>query len=139
MAIAYLSRAVAFAAQHQYHKPDWSAERNREFFGACAEEHDHDYRCLVTVRGPIQPNHELVMDMGLLDRILDEEVTRRFHGRAIHRDLPEFADGKILPSTEGLAVYIWQRIVPRLPPGVRLHVVRVEENPHLYTEYFGEA
>lgn len=137
--IAYLTRAVHFSAQHRYHKPDWSAERNRAAFGACADEHSHEYRCVVTVKGPIRPNAELVMDLGLLDRILDEEVIRRLDGKAIHRNLAQFRDGGVLPSTEGLAVYIWDGIRPRLPDGVRLHAVRVEENADLYAEYFGEA
>jgi hypothetical protein len=30
-------------------------------------------------------------------------------------------------------------VAPRLPAGVRLHAVRIEEDPHLYAEYVGDA
>jgi 6-pyruvoyltetrahydropterin/6-carboxytetrahydropterin synthase len=61
----------------------------------------------------------------------------RFDGRHLN-DLPDFADGIRLPTGEALAVYIWERLAGRLPAGVRLHAVRVQEGPHLYSEYFGE-
>ncbi len=35
------------------------------------------------------------------------------------------------------AVYLWQRIQDRLPEGVSLHRVRIQEDPLLYAEYFG--
>jgi hypothetical protein len=36
-------------------------------------------------------------------------------------------------------VYVWERLAGQLPAGVRLHAVRIQEGPHLYSEYFGEA
>src|SRR5437773_2246973 len=41
-------------------------------------------------------------------------------------------------TREAVAVYVWERIAPRLPRGVTLHAVRVQEGPHIYSEYFGE-
>jgi hypothetical protein len=35
-------------------------------------------------------------------------------------------------------VYVWGRLVGRLPPGVAMHAVRIQEDAHLYSEYFGE-
>ena len=52
--------------------------------------------------------------------------------------LPAFAAGDRLTTGEALAVYIWERLAGRMPAGVRLHAVRVQEGPHLYSEYFGE-
>ena len=40
---------------------------------------------------------------------------------------------------EALALYVWERIQPELPNGVTLHCVRIEESPHLYSEYRGES
>jgi len=80
-----------------------------------------------------------VMQLQTLDRLLAEEVTTRLEGKSINAALPEFADGGRLPTGEALAVYVWERIAPRLPAGVTLHAVRVQEGPHIYSEYFGEA
>lgn len=79
------------------------------------------------------------MNLTLLDVILAEEVTARFDGRHINDDVPEFGEGKLLPTGEALAVYLWERIARRLPLGVSLHAVRMQEGPHIYSEYFGEA
>jgi 6-pyruvoyl-tetrahydropterin synthase len=65
-------------------------------------------------------------------------ATGRLDGRHINEALPEFGDGGRLATGEALAVYLWERLAGRLPPGVALHAVRVQEGPHLYSEYFGE-
>jgi 6-pyruvoyltetrahydropterin/6-carboxytetrahydropterin synthase len=79
----------------------------------------------------------MVMDLAELDRVLHEEVFERFDHRHMNFDIPEFAFGKQVPTSEALAVYIWNRVAPRLPSGVRLERVRVQEDPYLYAEYDG--
>ena len=139
MSTVRLTRVVAFNAAHRYHRPEWSAERNREVFGACANEHGHGHRyeCAVTVAGTPDPETSMVMDLGALDRVLQQEVSDRFDHRHLNHDVPEFAFGKAVPTVEALAVHIWNRIAPHLPAGVRLEHVRVHEEPHLYAEYDG--
>jgi len=107
-----LTRRVAFAAAHRYRRPEWSEERNRETFGACAHPnfHGHSYSCEVTVRGPIDPQTGFVVDLGALDRILAREVRDRFDHRNINLDVPEFGDGGMVPSGENLARYIYERV-----------------------------
>jgi len=80
----------------------------------------------------------MIMNLHDLDSILQEEVTDRFDHKFINHDVPEFAIGEQIPTGEALAVYIWERIASRLPDGVWLNRVRVQEEPHLYAEYFGE-
>ncbi len=79
-----------------------------------------------------------VTSLGVLDALLAEEITDRLDGKSINEAIPEFADGKRLATGEALAAYVWERLAPRLPPGVTLHAVRMQEGPHLYSEYFGE-
>ncbi len=79
------------------------------------------------------------MSLQQLDTLLEEEVVRRFDGKSINAAAPEFADGQRLATGEALTVYVWERIAARLPADVTLHAVRVQEGPHLYSEYFGEA
>src|SRR5256884_2598810 len=79
-----------------------------------------------------------VMSLEALDRLLAEEITRRLDGRSINEALPEFAPRRRLATGEALAVYVWERIAPQLPRGVTLHAVRVQEGPHIYSEYYGE-
>jgi 6-pyruvoyltetrahydropterin/6-carboxytetrahydropterin synthase len=137
---ATLTRIVNFSASHRYFRPDWSDERNAATFGACAREHGHGhtYTCSVTVAGPLDPDTSMVMALGALDAILGDEVVEVLDHRHLNLDIPEFAYGETVPTGEALAVFVWQRVARRLPAGVRLRAVRIEEEPHLYAEYFGE-
>lgn len=112
MPTASLTRRVTFAAAHRYRRPEWSDERNRETFGACAHPnfHGHSYTCDVTVRGPIDDTTGFVVDLGALDRILASEVRQRFDHRNVNLDVPEFADGRLVPSGENLARFIFERV-----------------------------
>jgi 6-pyruvoyl-tetrahydropterin synthase len=117
MPIAYLTRIVEFTATHHIARADWTEARNAATFGRAAREHQHRYQCRVTVKGPLRPEQGGVVDLAAL----------------------EFAAGKRLATGEALAVYFWERLAGALPPGVQLHAIRVQEGPHLYSEYFGAA
>jgi 6-pyruvoyltetrahydropterin/6-carboxytetrahydropterin synthase len=131
-----LTRVVSFRAIHRLFRADWSEQRNREAFGALAAEpgHPHDYRCAVTVTGPISPPMAMVLDLPLLDRIIDDEVVKAFHGKSLNRDVPDFADGMTIPTCEAIASLVYGRIAARLPEGVRLERVRILEDPTLYAD-----
>jgi 6-pyruvoyl-tetrahydropterin synthase len=132
MPTAYLTRVVEFTATHRF--PDVP-----EFAGA-THDHSHRYRCAVTVKGLFDPTRGGVMSLNALDAVLKREVVERFDGRHINDDIASFAAGTWIATGEALAVYLWERIVPGLPHGVRLHRIRIEEGggPHLYSEYYGE-
>ena len=138
MPISYLTRIVEFTATHRIRRADWPDERNAREFGRAAQDHGHRYQCRVTVKGPLDARAGGVMRLETLDRLLAEEITTRLEGKSINAALPEFADGERLATGEALAVYVWERIAPRLPAGVTLHAVRVQEGAHIYSEYFGE-
>ena len=137
---ASLTRTVGFHALHRYYRPDWSEARNREVFGALADPpgHGHDYQCAVTVGGSLDQSG-MVVDLGLLDRILSDEVVRPFAGKHLNLDVPAFAYGRTLPTCEAIAAYVFGRVAPRLPKGVALERVRIMEDPTLYGDCTGIA
>lgn len=106
-----LTRRVTFAAAHRYRRPDWSDNENAEVFGACAHPnyHGHTYTCDVTVAGPVDEETGFVVDLGFLDHVLQREVRDRFDHRNINLDVPEFAEGKLIPTGENLARFIAER------------------------------
>jgi 6-pyruvoyltetrahydropterin/6-carboxytetrahydropterin synthase len=130
---AQLIRRVRFAAAHRYRKPDWSEERNAEVFGLCARPnyHGHNYSCVVTVEGPIDPVTGMVIDLGRLDRVLNDEVVSRFDHRNINLDVPEFGEGGLIPTGENLAMFIFDRVQAALGGGIRLRSVRIDEDESL--------
>ena len=100
----FLTRRVTFAAAHRYRRPEWSEEENARVFGLCAREnyHGHSYVCEVTVTGDVDPRTGMLVDLAVLDRVLDAEVRSRFDHRNVNLDVPEFADGKRIPTGEEL-------------------------------------
>ena len=133
-----LTRTVGFRALHRLYRPDWSESRNREVFGAVADApgHGHDYECAVTVGGQMDESG-MVLDLGLLDQILREEILTPFAGKHFNLDVPAFAYGKTLPTCEAIATYVYRRIAARLPAGLVLERVRIMEDPTLYADCTG--
>jgi len=133
----YLTRKCEFSASHYYHNPELSAEENRRLFGKCNNPngHGHNYTLEVTVKGDIDPKSGFVVDLKDLKEILNREVIDAFDHRFLNREVPEFAAQ--IPTTENLAISIWQRLEPKLQVA-RLHRVRVYETVDLFVDYYGE-
>ena len=140
MRAASLTRRVRFAAAHRYRRPEWSDAKNAEVFGACAHPayHGHSYVCDVTIEGTIDPITGFIVDLGLLDRVLASEITTRFDHRNINADIPEFADGKLIPSGENLARFLFDRLEAALGTAVKVTRVRVAEDDTLAASYPAE-
>jgi len=132
-----LTRRVVFAAAHRYRRPEWSEERNLEVFGACARApwHGHTYTCDVSVAGPLDAMTGFVMDLRALDEILAREVMARFDHRTINTDVPEFAEGRLVPSCENLAAFIAARVQDALGPRAQVTRVWLSESPTLWAEW----
>lgn len=126
-----VTRKARFCAGHRYWRSDWTPEKNRETFGACANEngHGHNYTLDVTVSGPVDPQTGMVFNLTILDRLIQEHVIARIDHRNLNLDVPELA-GKI-PTTEILADFIWSALESRLSAG-QLEEVRVYEADDLW-------
>jgi len=131
-----LTRVVSFSAAHRYYRPEWSDARNREVFGACANEHGHghNYECHVTIAGPLDDETGMVMNLRDLDRLLRETISDHLDHRFLNHVVPEFAPGRRIPTSEEIASYVWHRLGSRLPAGVTLVRVRIQEDRYLYAE-----
>jgi len=137
---AFLTRRVSFAAAHRYRIATWSDERNEQVFGLCARPsyHGHSYVCDVTVRGEIDETTGMVIDLGILDRMLDAEVRQRFDHRNINVDVVEFGEGRLVPTGENLARFIYERIAAALRTAnatARVVKVTVAEDATLSASY----
>jgi 6-pyruvoyltetrahydropterin/6-carboxytetrahydropterin synthase len=134
-----LTRTTRFHAWHRYWRPEWTPAENRAAFGALSDPpgHDHDYRCAVTLAGPVDGAMAMVIDLPALDRILADEVVKPLDGAHIDRDVADFAAGRTLPTCEALARWIYARIARRLPAGVTLERVRVAEDDTLHADCTG--
>ena len=77
----------------------------------------------------------MLIDLGMLDRTLDREVRARFHGKSISVDVPEFADGKLIPTCENLARFIFERLAASLTGSAKLASVIVREDATISAEF----
>jgi 6-pyruvoyltetrahydropterin/6-carboxytetrahydropterin synthase len=135
--MVYLTRHEHFNAAHKLANPAWSDEKNHEVFGKCANAnwHGHNYELIITVKGEVNPDTGFLMDVRDLSTIVQDHVCEKLDHRNLNMDV-DFMKDK-LPSTENLAIAIWQQLVPQLPVGVQLHCVKIYETPRICVEYFG--
>lgn len=133
--IAYSTRRFAFSAGHRYAVEAWSPERNESVFGRLTIPHGHNYTLDVTVRGPIDPETGMVIDLGELKSIVGEAIVARFDHADLNAD-PAFR-GRV-PTTENVAIVVWDLLLAKLGEE-RLWQVRVWEDPTLFVDYRGGA
>ncbi|MGH2901698.1 MAG: 6-carboxytetrahydropterin synthase, partial [Solirubrobacteraceae bacterium] len=97
--------------------------------------HGHSYVCDVMVTGEVDRATGMLVDLGLLDDVLDAEVRRRFDHRNINLDVPEFAEGKLIPTGEELARFIFERVQAGLGGAARVVQVTIAEDATLSATY----
>lgn len=133
----YLTRKAEFAASHYYHNPELSPEENRQLFGKCNNPngHGHNYVLEVTVKGEVDPRSGFVVDLKQLKETMNREVLDAMDHRFLNKEVPEFSTR--IPTTENLAIAIWDRLAPKLTKA-KLHCVRVYENHDLFVDFYGE-
>lgn len=136
--MVYLTRRAEFSASHFYHNPKLSPEENRRIFGKCNNPHGHghNYTLEVTVAGEVDARSGFVIDLKDLKEIMSREVLEGMDHRHLNEEVPEFRDR--IPTTENLAIAIWNRLVDKLR-GARLYRVRVYETDDLFVDVYGEA
>lgn len=138
----FLTRRATFSASHYYWNDAWSAEKNQQVFGRCANRngHGHNYTLEVTVAGEPDPLTGFVVDLKWLKEVMEREVLERYDHRHLNLEVEEFAAGNMIPTTENLAIAAWRRLEPALhAAGGRLSRIRVYETPEIFAEYRGEA
>jgi len=136
-----LTRRATFSASHYYWNDGWSAEKNAQVFGRCANRkgHGHNYTLEVTVAGEPDVVTGFVVDLKWLKDVMEREVLAAYDHRHLNLEVPEFS--KANPTTENIAIAAWKRLEPAIVAagGARLRRVRVYETPEIFAEYRGEA
>ncbi|WP_417015627.1 6-pyruvoyl trahydropterin synthase family protein [Alistipes sp.] len=147
MAVIRLTKEFSFEAAHALEGYD----------GPCREIHGHSYRFFVTVKGtpvtdPADPKCGMVMDFGVLKRIVNDEIVSRFDhalvlkaseaGEELYKVLSA-RFGNIIrvdyqPTCENMLTDFAARIAARLPEGVRLHALRLHETATSFAEWFAD-
>jgi 6-pyruvoyltetrahydropterin/6-carboxytetrahydropterin synthase len=130
-----ITRRATFAAGHILCRTDWSDAQNREVFGACVNEHGHNYIVEVTVGGPVDAETGMVVNLRHVDAVLRREFIDAVDHRHLNRDV-DFLRG-VIPTAENVALAAFHRLEPHLKPA-RLLKVRVVESENNAAEVSAE-
>jgi 6-pyruvoyltetrahydropterin/6-carboxytetrahydropterin synthase len=132
-----ITRRETFSAAHRLYNPEWSDERNELVFGKDANlnGHGHTYFLEVTVRGEINPETGMVIDLRELRDVIRRTLIEKLDHANLNLDV-DFLRG-ILPSAENIVVACWWQLAPALE-SVQLFRLRLWESEHNSVEYYGE-
>ena len=103
-----------------------SAHYLPDYHGSCERMHGHTYRLEVRVRGAAGSDG-MVLDFKEIEAAVNQQVLAALDHRLLNDILPQ-------PTAENIAVWIWNRLIDRLP----LCEVRLWESPTSFAVYRGE-
>ena len=124
--------------------------------GPCKKVHGHSYRLFVTLSGvpvkdSVNPKNGMVIDFSDLKNIVLEKIINRFdHSVVISSDFDRekmgmtekiFGNTVIVdyqPTCENLVADFAGRLINEIPPGIKLHSLRLCETAKSYAEWFAE-
>ena len=123
-----ITRRATFAAAHILCREDWSDEKNRDVFGACATDHGHNYVIEVTVGGALDAETGMVVNLKHVDAVLRREFVDAVDHRHLNRDV-DFLRG-VIPTAENVALAAFQRLEPHFKPArlLKVRIVETENN-----------
>jgi 6-pyruvoyltetrahydropterin/6-carboxytetrahydropterin synthase len=130
-------RKEHFNAAHRLHNPSWSAEKNKQVFGLCNNEHyhGHNYELVVQVTGYPDPETGYVVDTKQLSELVKEEIITRFDHKNLNLDTEAFAS--LNPTAENIAIVIYDLLRARLKEELELKI-RLYETERNFVEYPAE-
>lgn len=134
---AYLTVSTHFSAAHRLAHPDLSYEENTEIYGKCARPngHGHNYHLEITVKGEIHPRTGMIVDLGALQKVIDELVVEPLDHTFLNKDIPYFA--QVVPTAENIAAHICNLLQqPVQELGAELHKIKLIESPNNSCEIY---
>ncbi|KAG9289197.1 hypothetical protein G9A89_022506 [Geosiphon pyriformis] len=138
--IAYISRIENFSAAHRLHSPLLTLNQNKEIYGKCNSEngHGHNYKVEVTIRGQIDPQTGMIINMMDLKEFMKLSIMEVLDHKNLDLDVPYFQ--KRPSTTENLAIFIWLNLRRFLPQEkAKLYQVKLHETENNFVVFRGEG
>ena len=116
----------------------FSSEDNKTIFGKCNNPngHGHNYVVEVTVKGPVDHDTGMVMNLTDVKKIINESVMKPLDHKNLDKDVPYFKN--VVSTTENVAIFIFNSIRSELPNQVSLYEIKVWETEKNIVVYRGE-
>jgi 6-pyruvoyltetrahydropterin/6-carboxytetrahydropterin synthase len=127
-------RKAHFNAAHRLHNPEWSEEKNADFFGKCNNPnfHGHNYELIVKLIGEVDAATGYVIDLKYLSEIIENQVISRFDHKNLNLDTEEFKT--LNPSAENIAIVIYNILKQHIDDKFTLQI-RLYETERNFVEY----
>lgn len=137
MPVIELSKRFRFEASHVLRNPDWSEEKNYQVFGKCARPngHGHNYELVVTLRGEVDPDTGMLMELKQLKELVNRQLIEKVDHYHLNLDV-EFLKG-VIPTAENLCI-VFYRELEKVIPGDLLYKVQLQETKDNQAVYQGE-
>lgn len=135
----YITRRERFSSAHRLFVESWSMEENDAFFGACNNPnwHGHNYELFVTIKGNVNKETGVLVNLKDLSKILKEKVVSKMDHKNLNIEV-DFLKGEVT-SAEMIAIKIWEQIEkPIKVLGAELHKVKLIETENNFVEYYGK-
>jgi 6-pyruvoyltetrahydropterin/6-carboxytetrahydropterin synthase len=125
---------LTFSAAHRLNNPSRDADWNRRIYDKCDNPsgHGHNYALEVSVKGTIDPETGMVIDLKRLKDIMRDRVIDRVDHKNLNTDV-DFLRG-VIPTAENLARSFWQELAPAIKDGALYEIVlhETERNSVVY-------
>ena len=101
-----LTRRAEFSASHSCYNPKLTEQQNLELYGepAGSHGHGHNYTIEVTLEGDPDPVTGMVVDLGLLERSM-EEIRKALDHKFLNK-----IEALGMPTLENISRYIFERV-----------------------------
>ena len=131
----FITKQFKFCAAHRYWNTQWSKKKNKKIFEKDINLHGHNYQLNVTIFGPINPESGFIINLSDLNLLIKKKIIEVMDHSQIEKDIEWFHDKQ--PSTENMVEFIWEQIACHISRPARLHCIKLQETPTIFTEYFG--
>ncbi|MBM3773776.1 MAG: 6-pyruvoyl tetrahydrobiopterin synthase [Acidobacteria bacterium] len=131
-----LTRRYRFCASHRLHAPGLSESENRALYGKCNHPfgHGHNYVLDVSVRGPVDPDTGLAVELEALDRLVGRNILEAIDHRNLNAEVEAFREA--VPTSENLGLEIYRRLSsgwgsafpPNRPALEKIRIAETEKN-----------
>lgn len=128
-----LTRVVQFSAGHRYWIPTLSNEENKTLFDKWASpyNHGHNYVLEYTIKGKLNPHHNMVINIKEIDNLLKKNIVSVLDGKSINDEVDEIK----IPTLENIAKFIYLKM-KNLPDNISFHKLILKETHDLWAELF---
>jgi 6-pyruvoyltetrahydropterin/6-carboxytetrahydropterin synthase len=102
-------------------------------FGPCSNlhGHGHDYTLEVMVKGKLNPESGIVVNITDVDKVVKTFIGTELDGKFLNKEIPFFQQN--VPTTENIVSYLWDSLDGKID-NCQLHKIRLRENDFLYSE-----